>query len=174
MTVVGLDLGTKTGYAIMTGGVLVNAGTWTLASPKAIKEAAKLRLDRRGDPRFFLLKTTLFNLTLQHKVDWIVFEDVQFSSTTMQTQLWATWRAAVWSMAPAIKIECVPVATLKKFATGNGGATKEGMARALVKADDRFRLDGENVRDTLSSALLDDNAVDAIHLARWGHKTLRG
>jgi hypothetical protein len=53
------------------------------------------------------------------------------------------------------KFHPVPVGTLKKFATGNGSADKESMKKAAKR-------DNLDVRD------LDDNAIDAYWLAKWG------
>jgi hypothetical protein len=58
-------------------------------------------------------------------------------------------------------VDCVPVATLKKFATGHGGATKEMMATSLQK-----KLPG------LFEQKLDDNAIDAVWLFKWAETFL--
>lgn len=166
MNCLALDLGTKTGYA-MTCGMVLAAGTWTLASPALIKSDAKIRMDRRLDIRIPRLYHALKNSHNAKPLDWIFFEDVQFSSTTKQTQLWASLRAAVWMFADEhrVKIECCPVSTLKKFATGYGGATKEQMKKsALVRHAGKPGL--ENLVN------LDDNAIDAIHLLAWGIQTV--
>lgn len=158
MNVLALDLGTKTGYAYSRGSDFM-AGTWTLAKAKQISEARRTRMDRRCDPRIWQLHSTL--LAYVNRADIVVFEDVQFSSTTMQTQLWASLRAAVWIAFchPSIIIECVPVGTLKKFATGHGGATKEMMKAACKRLG-------------YSTDSLDDNAIDAIFLHRWAQQYL--
>lgn len=92
----------------------------------------------------------------------VVFEDVQFSTYTLQTQLWASLRTCVWlTLGKSCLLECLPVSTLKKFATGFGGATKEGMAAALFKQSPGFR--GQK---------LDDNAIDAIWIFKWAQTHL--
>lgn len=174
MNLLALDLGTKTGYAATNGPTSFACGTWILAKKEEITAARKLRMDRRCDPRFL---TLLWKLKLLHSaipLDYILFEDVQFSSTTMQTQLWTAFRSAVWCMTEfGIQVDCVPVGTLKKFATGNGGATKEMMARRLVQTAMRFRMEKNEVIDTSTGEVIDDNAVDAIYLYRWGLEHLR-
>lgn len=164
MTGIALDLGTKTGYA-MTCGMVLAAGTWVLASPLIVKADAATRMDRRLDSRIPLLYKTLVGVHQTRPLDWIFFEDVQFSSTTKQTQLWSSLRAAVWLFAHNhnVKIECCPVGTLKKFATGYGGATKEQMAKSALLHH------GEWLKDLPK---LDDNAIDAIHLLAWGIQTV--
>lgn len=123
MNVLALDLGTKTGYAYNWGDKFV-AGTWALASAKEVTAWGKVRLNRRNDPRIERLCDCISSQG-NDAFDAIIFEDVQFVSTTFQAHLWAGLRSAVWLCGKAKHFDCVPVATLKKFATGNGGATWE-------------------------------------------------
>lgn len=174
MNLLALDLGTFTGYAYSGRDGKMICGTKTLAKPKEITYARKLRMDRRGDPRFFTFLNLMKRIHVEVTLDYILFEDVQFSSTTMQTQLWAGFRSAVWLMSEyGIQIDCLPVGSLKKFATGNGAADKPAMARALVKWYPRFKMAFGDVTDTLTGEGLDNNAVDAIHLYRWGQNHLK-
>ena len=172
MNILALDLGSKTGWALSCAGA-ITAGTWTLATPKEIKEAAHKRLNRRCDPRFLRLLHELDCVASAYPLDWCVFEDVEFCKSRMQAHLWATWRAAAWSLArEGIRLDCLATGKLKSFATGNGGADKDQMARALT-LDPRYALDKGGVRDTLTSDLLDDNAIDALHLLHWAMKTFK-
>ena len=94
--------------------------------------------------------------------DVVVFEDVQFSSYTAQTQLWSSFRAVVWLvLGTKSLLECVPVSTLKLFATGSGAADKAAMLKALVRK-----------HPEIQAASLDDNAVDAIWLWKWAQTHL--
>ena len=156
MNCLALDLGTSTGYAFNQGEYFEH-GTWLLASDDEIKNWGKDRSRRRCDPRILRLHAKLVILQDKHGFDRVVFEDVQFKSYTYQTQLWASFRAAVWLSMPSGIIECVPVSTLKKFATGHGGATKEMMAAALARKHPEIRLTSEATDDT----------VDAIWLHKW-------
>lgn len=158
MNILALDLGTKTGFCGPNG-----MGTWKLSTAKEVTEWSKTRLTRRCDPRIIRLYSHL--APLSDKLDLVVFEDVQFSSSTFQCQLWSSLRAAVWLSFSqrAVKIECVPVATLKKFATGHGGATKEMMRDSAGKMCPEFAKHG---------AVYDDNAVDAFWLYHWAHTNL--
>lgn len=168
MTGIALDLGTKTGYA-MTYGTGLTAGTWTLASSKFLAMESKLRMDRRLDIRVPNLYSALVNTHRTNPLDWVFFEDVQFSSTTKQTQLWASFRATVWLFASIhkINVECCPVSTLKKFATGYGGASKGQM---LISARQKY---ASQIRELESTGVkLDDNAIDALHLLSWGITTV--
>jgi Holliday junction resolvasome RuvABC endonuclease subunit len=156
--ILALDLGTNIGVAHNFNGDL-EATTHTLATDREITEWGKKRITRRCDPRMARLHKILSDFPTP---DIVVFEDVEFSSYTKQTQLWASFRTTVWlAFGPKCQIECVPVTTLKKFATGHGGATKEQMAAAL------FRQQPE-----LKDAGLDDNAIDAIWLFSWAAQNL--
>jgi len=158
VNILALDLGTNTGYAHGLNGVL-QAGTWQLATAAEIKAWGKNRLRRRCDPRMQRLSNLLVELP---KPDIVVFEDVEFSTSTGQTQLWASYRATVWlSLGTRCHMECVPVSTLKKFATGSGSADKPAMAAALFKQQPELKTAG-----------LDDNAIDAIWLYSWAVQNL--
>ncbi len=155
--ILALDLGSKTGWATLdvdTG--RVEAGTWVLVPEKVMKPLRQANLDRRLDPRVPSLWEHI-NVQLEGMPanTLVVFEDVQFSVYTAQTQLWASLRAAVW-LSDASLFDCCPVGTLKRFATGHGGADKEAMRAAF-----------ERTTPFHASAKLDDNAIDALHLLRW-------
>lgn len=159
-TVLALDLGTKTGYAVSNSAGFMS-GTWKLSTPKEVTDWGRQRLTRRCDPRIIRLAQAVRGLPVP---DLVIFEDVQFSSYTLQVQLWASFRAAVWlsfSTTPSVIFECVDVGTLKKFATGHGGATKEMMRAALLQKYPELVKKG-----------CDDNEIDAIWLHRWARANL--
>lgn len=163
MDCLAIDLGTKTGYAYNRG-ALFCAGTKTLASSKEITAWGKVRLNRRCDPRIERLCELISGFSFgpgSVTFDVIVFEDVQFVSTTYQAHLWAGLRSAIWLCGKAKHFDCVPVGTLKLFATGNGAATKSAMGAALHRQfPDRWR------------SCYDDNAIDAIWLHIWAQRNL--
>jgi len=170
--ILALDLGTQTGFAFEAENYGRTFGTWELASAKALRLAKKLRMDRLGDLRVRDLWERISRFRQTIGIDLLVWEDVQFSSSTAQTQLWASLRTTLWLAAQAggIKVECCPVGTLKLFATGHGKADKNMMAEALARNDYRFQLKNGRVQDGLTGIFIDDNAVDAIHLLNWaGH-----
>jgi Holliday junction resolvasome RuvABC endonuclease subunit len=172
VNILALDLGTKTGWALSSAGA-ITSGTYTLCSAKEIKDAARDRLNRRCDPRFLRLCRFICSIVDKHNPDWIVFEDVEFCKSRMQAHLWASWRAAVWMQGLCgRKIDCLATGKLKHFATGNGGADKDQMARALT-LDPRYSLDKVGVYDNLRKVKLDDNAVDALHLLNWAIATFK-
>jgi len=174
MRILALDLGTTTGYALEVDSYPLSCGSILLATPKEIKHQAKLRMDRRCDMRFMRMLRWVRLLCRHSAPEWIVFEDVQFASTSKQAHLWATWRAVVWLVSDEFQcqVECCPVGTLKKFATGSGRAEKDDMARYLCK-NPQFTLGKGFVVDQNTGLKLDDNAVDALHLLNWMKHTLR-
>jgi len=142
-----------------------------LASAKELKKQKGDELDRCCDLRFNRLRQFIDSFgPLTH----IVFEDVQFLSTQLQAQLWAGLRTTVVLHFPAVVVKCLPVGTLKKFATGHGNATKEMMLEALTRNHaDRFvnsalKLGG--VQEKFSGRPVDDNEADAFHLLVWALK----
>jgi len=155
-SILALDLGTDTGYAFGSEDSNLEVGTWKLGTAKEIAEWGMTRLRRRCDPR---VPRLFQKLKSQFSPDIFIFEDVEFQSSTYQTQLWSSLRGAVWcafEVSNALIIECVPVGTLKKFATGSGNATKPMMESSL------FRLYPE-----WKSAKLSDDAIDALWLWKW-------
>lgn len=167
MRILALDLGTATGYAYDDAHEGPVCGTWKLASTKEVTAWGKDRSTRRCDPRVGRLFDLVRTLDAVHWFDVIIFEDVQFASSTYQVQLWSSLRAAVWLGCKITKpkhFDCVPVATLKKFATGNGSADKTQM---LAAAKRKKLLDDPKEFDDC-----DDNAIDALHLYDWAKQNL--
>jgi hypothetical protein len=159
MNILALDLGTHTGYCYETP-LGLSSGTWTLAKAGEVTAWGKERIARRRDPRpgRLLEKIQVVN----PQPDVVVFEDVQFQTYTYQTQLWSSLRTAVWLAFPeSVVFECVPVGTLKKFATGYDKADKVLMARYL-------RLQ----HPAIYSPKMDDNEVDAIWIHLWAKRNL--
>mgnify|MGYP001814080323 CR=1 FL=1 len=151
-----VDLGSKTGYATWDYRKgLMHIGTERLATAKELKVGASQL--RRLDPRVQNLHRFIGRVVdaLPGPV-MVTFEDVEFLSYTKQTQLWASLRAALWIQPRVQYFDCVPVGTLKKFATGHGGANKETMERAFLRD---YRPD--------ASLQLDDNAIDAYFILQW-------
>ena len=165
MKILALDLGTDTGYAYGdTAQKTPTLGHWNLATAKEVTAWGKTRLTRRSDPRIHRLHERLQHWTAAPNIpDLVIFEDVQFQTYTFQVQLWSSFRAAVWLTFPNTLIDCVPVATLKKFATGSGFAKKENMMAALLK-----------LSPSVNGATLTDDEADAAWLWHWAAKHHRG
>lgn len=183
MVTLALDLGTKTGWA------LHNSDTGEHASgtlDMRLSPAERLRLNRDNfgwersqDPRFYRLARFLKEIVERESVRKLVFEDVQFSTYTLQTQLWSTFRAAAWAVGishPHVAFGCLNTSTLKLVATGRGNATKKMMAaHAALKYPEMFRmlpLTKQNPKqelylETPEGRPVDDNEVDAFHLLKY-------
>lgn len=156
MRILALDLGTLTGWATNCRGA-IQVGTWKLATAKEVTAWGKIRLTRRQDPRILRLKENVSEFC--GEIDAMVFEDILFSSSTLQVQLWSALRAACWLSCDAhVLRECVPVQTLKRFATGAGNADKAMMITRAKKQ--------------LPGAVFDDNSADAFWLLQWGIQNL--
>lgn len=157
MNTLALDLGTHCGYAYNQGETF-SCGTWVLASKTEIRQWGRERKTRTDDPRIKRLceKFAEFPQTF----DLVVFEDVQFSTYTLQTQLWSALRASVWLCSGAARIDCVPVKTLKLFA-GSGNADKKAMSRFLqIQHPGLWKLTNNN-----------DNTIDAVWIWLWAKHT---
>lgn len=157
MKILAIDLGTHCGLAHnCTPDGKLTAWTEHLATDSEVTQWGKDRRNRTNDPRIARLVELISRIP---KPGAVVWEDVQFSSYTLQCQLWASFRTAIWlTLGQHCLLECVPVATLKKFATGHGGATKEMMESALRKKAPEIFLQKKS---------FDDNAIDAIWIHRW-------
>lgn len=179
MKICALDLALNCGYAYNTFTEVFYCGTLALATRQETALNRKQRMDRRQDPRVMKFFKHIRELQAINAFDLFIFEDVEFSSYTYQCQLWSALRTAVWTAVDDTAIiECVPVATLKRFATGHGGATKAMMCSALVRKNSRF-FKSDNPEYvwyqppiTRNRELLDDNAVDAIWLWQWAAQNL--
>lgn len=158
MHILALDLGTDTGYASGDiSGVNFSIGSWKLATAKEIRQWGKERLTRRRDPRPQRLCEKILAMPLVP--DLIVFEDVMFASSTLQVQLWSALRTSLWMcLGNEVRFDCVPVTTLKMFATGNGWAKKPDMARAFL--NEGFAA-GHN-----------DDEIDAYFIWKWAKQNL--
>src|SRR5581483_8203975 len=171
-----LDIGTDTGISLTQGPELLSSGTLQLATDEELEQQRREGKERTLDVRFVRTHAFLTRF-IREGVARIVFEDVEFVSTRMQTQLWASLRTAIWTAIlehPHVRVFGVPVSILKQFATGNGHAQKLEMAQALAKQfPASYALEGEFVRKA-DGALADDNEVDAIWLALYTQAVDRG
>lgn len=176
MRILAIDLGTTTGWAIRDAGGTIRAGSVRLASEKQLVAQRKARGDRRGDMRIRALWEFLEDMDETVGFDSIVFEDVQFMRSTAQGQLWPSFRTVVWLYAYQNDklVECLATGKLKLFATGCGSATKETMSAAWARCHpETVRFFDGALHLVDNDAILDDNAVDALHLLYWAEKTLK-
>lgn len=150
-----LDLGTTTGWALWLPHSVLS-GSWRLASPKELRLQQRHGTQRTGDLRVLRLWQLLNHTLAQHPITTLLFEDVPFLSSQAQSQLWASLRTTVWLAGASLRVRCLPANSLKKFATGHGGASKPDMIAAAQRLPPPF---GRTPKD--------DNEADALLLLWW-------
>lgn len=142
-TVLALDLGLKTGYAIAENGKITKSGVWKLHG----KQLGSFINNFRDQ---------LSNLHLDESYT-IYYEDVVAHKGTRAAHIYGALKFTL--LARAIRynmheqVHPVGVKVIKKFITGNGNATKYDVIGAV-------RSQGFNPQD--------DNEADAIALAMYG------
>lgn len=121
--ILGLDLGTKTGWALLsTRGVPLAWGVWNL-------DKLARKITGSVEPRFLALQECLRPYA---QIPYVGFENVQFAYTSIQAHLWGGFRAVVAvTLRPKIWVP-VGVSQLKKWATGRGDASKAAMVNAAL------------------------------------------
>lgn len=167
------DLGSTMGYAVQ-GPARIVAGSITFATATQLRDAKAIRADRRCDIRAQKMHAWVGEFLHVWKPEVVVFEDVQFAKSQAQAHLWATFRGILWSQCLCYgiqRIDCLATGKLKIFATGNGHADKDAMARGLLKREpDQFDAVEGGLLQRNSMQRLDDNAIDAYLLLRWAQR----
>ena len=143
--VLALDLGTTTGWALRSrdGGII--SGTMTFRPSRF----------EGGGMRYLRFRGWLGEiLDLSGGLTRIAFEEVRAHAGTDAAHLYGGFLAhlSAWCEERALPYEGVPVATIKRFATGRGNADKAAMIAAM-----RAR----------GFAPHDDNEADALALLLW-------
>ena len=152
MSILALDLGTKTGWSHIGNDGLIASGV------------TELRNDRwqGGGMRFLRFRTWLDEIyRLTGGFDQLFYEQVRRHAGTDASHLYGGWLAilSVWCEQHNVPFQGVPVGTIKKFATGKGNANKAAM---MVAARER------------GFSPADDNEADAIAILLWAIETRGG
>lgn len=142
VSILALDLGTKTGYALRTFAGGISHGT------KSFKVG---KYDGAG-MRYLKFREWLEDITCG--VDRVAYEAVRRHVGTDAAHVYGGLMATLSGFCEENKIpyEGVAVGTIKKHATGKGNASKEEMVQAAL-------LRGWGPED--------DNAADALHLLNY-------
>ena len=145
MTVLALDLGTKTGWALHGQDQFITSGT------------VEFKNDRwqGGGMRFLRFKQWLTEIKqMTGGLDAVFVEEVRRHLGVDAAHAYGGFLAHVtaWCEHHQIPYEAVPVGTIKRHATGKGNANKEAMVTAM-------RNRGFNP--------CDDNEADALALLGW-------
>lgn len=144
-----LDLGTVTGWAIITvtcAGFAVASGTWDFRPG---------RFDGAG-VRYVRFRKQLLEILLKGEVGAVFFEEVRRHVGADAARVYGALFGVVTSVCEELKIPYngVPVGTIKKSWTGKGNASKDMMVAEAIKH-------GYDISD--------DNEADAIALAHYAH-----
>lgn len=167
-SVLALDLGTRTGWALWTEPTGKMSGTWRLDKSHPAVPDEPIGGDPRTARLFWrvsgILESPLFRGSI------LAYEDVQFSLYTLQTQLWSSLRTAALlagMFSGVSDIKAVPVGTLKKAGAGHGAATKDMMASAYQRRNRGLSFDAKGFLRSPSGRKMDDNEIDALHLLQY-------
>jgi len=150
MNILTLDLATKTGWA-------------TFFNHRIFSGVQTFDLKRGESPgmRFLRFRKWLYEMkqNCPGKIDLIVFEQAHHRGGAA-TQLCVGLMTDVLAFAAEINAETMPVhtATLKKFATGKGNASKEAMIATAI---------------SLGYKPIDDNEADACLLLEYASSQLK-
>lgn len=124
MSILALDLGTKTGWAVSTAHSGIISGT------HKNRTSAK---DHKGVVwnRFYYFLDAMND---RHQISLIVYEDVMNHAGVLAAHAYGGYLAILEKFAAdkLITIEGVGVGTIKKHATGRGNAKKEEMIAAMT------------------------------------------
>ena len=151
-TILALDLGTTTGFAIAGADGAITSGT------------AEFRLDRwqSGGMRFLRFKRWLTEIKHQAGgFDLVVYEQVRNHAGVDASHAFGGWLAILtaWCEHHDIAYQGVPVGTIKRFIAGKGNADKATVIAAI-------RARGFDPAD--------DNEADAIAILLWAIETQVG
>ena len=144
-TILALDLGTTTGWALRSSDGAITSGS------------ASFRPQRfeGGGMRFLRFKRWLAELKdMAGGIDALHFEEVRRHVSTDAAHAYGGFLATLtaWCEHHQIPYQGVPVGTIKKHATGKGNAGKDLVIAAMT---------------ALGHAPADDNEADALALLHW-------
>ena len=134
MTILALDLGTKTGFALRADSVgSTLSGTWNFATQR--HEDAGMR--------FVRFRERLEHMRKSNGVKTIYFEEVRRHIGTSAAHIYGGFVAMLkaFCVDNGVSYQSVPVGEIKKFWTGKGNAKKDAMMaearkRGFEPADD--------------------------------------
>jgi Holliday junction resolvasome RuvABC endonuclease subunit len=144
-TILALDLGTTTGWALRSSDGTINSGS-TSFRPQRFEG---------GGMRFLRFKRWLAELKdMTGGIHALYFEEVRRHVSTDAAHAYGGFLATLtaWCEHHQVPYQGVPVGTIKKHATGKGNASKDDVLSAMR---------------ALGHAPADDNEADALALLRW-------
>lgn len=144
-SILALDLGTQTGWALIGRDGTINSGS----------QSFKPQRFEGGGMRFLRFKRWLTEIKqFGRGIDQVVFEEVRRHAGVDAAHAYGGFlgQLTAWCEHHQIPYQGVPVGTIKKHATGKGNASKEEMILAV-------RANGHQPAD--------DNEADALALLVW-------
>jgi Holliday junction resolvasome RuvABC endonuclease subunit len=148
-SILALDLGTTTGWAMRTAGGQILSGT----------NDFRPRRFEGGGMRYVRFTDHLVELAMSaHGIGRVVFEEVRRHAGTDAAHVYGGFLATLtaWCEEYEVPYQGVPVGTIKRHVTGKGNADKAAMIAAV-------RARGYHPAD--------DNEADAIALLLWAIET---
>ena len=150
-SILALDLGTTTGWALKPPSGLIASGTVSFRPS---------RYDG-GGMRYLRFRSWLNHLVAANAVSAVYFEEVRRHVGTDAAHIYGGFLACLsaWCEEHGIAYQGVPVGTIKRFATGKGNADKAAVIDALRER---------------GFSPTDDNEADAIAILLWANATNGG
>jgi Holliday junction resolvasome RuvABC endonuclease subunit len=149
-TILALDLGTTTGWALRTPDGAITSGTQSFRPQRF----------EGGGMRFLRFKRWLTELKAHADgIDSLHFEEVRRHVSTDAAHAYGGFLATLtsWCEHHQIPYQGVPVGTIKKHATGKGNASKDDMITAMRR---------------LGHVPTDDNEADALAILHWASQSI--
>jgi hypothetical protein len=148
--ILALDCATKTGWCLLKDGKVLESGVQDFSKTRG-ESNGMLFLKFRKWLREMIAPNPLIGVTV---IDLIVYESAHHRGGAA-TEIACNLTGRVQETCADMGIEYVAchTGTLKKFATGNGAASKEKMIELAAVI--------------LRRPPIDDNEADAVHLACW-------
>lgn len=150
-TILALDLGTTTGWALAQTDAQISSGS----------QSFKPQRFEGSGMRFLRFKRWLTDIKqCSSDISLIVFEEVRRHAGVDAAHAYGGFmgQLTAWCEHHQIPYEGVPVGTIKKHATGKGNASKDQMIQAM---------------QARNHSVTDDNEADALALLYWAIK-MRG
>lgn len=143
MRTMGLDLGTKCGWAIASDGLMFS-GTWDLSVGRFSGGGMRYL-------RFEKLLDEVLHSEAGEKIRAVYFEEVRRHAGTDAAHVYGGLMAILtaWCEKHHIAYQGVPVGTIKKCATGKGRADKQVMIEAAKRAWPDQDIQDDNQADAL-------------------------
>jgi len=145
--IVGIDPGTRCGFALLEGDRVIASGEWDL-TPRRYESSGMrfVKFERSLGEMFDILNRHNKTKTV------VAYEEVRRHMGTDAAHIYGGLVAIIQAMCiklDALEYLGIPVGTVKKQATGKGNASKEDMIAAARKHWPHLPISSENQADAL-------------------------